>query len=126
MATILIIDKAANRSEKSFDGMKGITTFSVNDLTQANEVLRKEQFDFVLCEESMAFEKDNFIDNCINQQPDIQFFVILPIGSSPQSLPMKKGVSGELERPLDIEQIPKLSGVELLDQSDVDKLFECI
>lgn len=123
MATVLIIDKQSDQIAEQFKLVKGIFTFSVKNLNDARNFLESEQFDVLICDHSFLDENNNFFDFSINAQPMIQNYLIIAHDADESELNIN-GVAGYLKRPIHPGQINSLSIEELLDQRDINAIFD--
>jgi DNA-binding NtrC family response regulator len=123
MATVLIIDKESEKIAEQFKLIKGIFISSVQNIDDAESFLKSDQFDVVICDHYLLGDNDNFFDYCLEVQPLVANYLIINHDTDESKLNIQ-GVTGFLKRPIHPGQINSLSVEELLDQREIDTIFD--
>ena len=123
MATVLIIDKESEKISEQFKLTKGIFTSSAQSIDDAKSFLESDQFDVLICDHYLLGDNDSFFDYCLEVQPMVANYLIINHDIDESKLNIQ-GVTGFLKRPIHPGQINSLSAEELLDQREIDALFD--
>ncbi len=128
MSIVLIVDPNSEEIKKQIETIKGVICFAAKTFQEAEGMILKDQFDFILFDFKLVdeYKTGSFVDFCRVKQPCMEFYYILeddPDKKNVCDIEVKKS-NGYLLKPLGHDKIFDLvNGDNLIDQDDIDALF---
>jgi two-component SAPR family response regulator len=120
MAVFLIIDELADQIRSQLDQIKGNFIYTCTTVVEAKKILTEKDVNYIVCD--IKLKNQPFRNWTQVQQPFSKFYYLL---NDFASITDDEALAayGVLMKPMTKEQVSDVTGHELYDQSEVDKLF---